>query len=130
MLLTTLSGPLILQPLGPGTTVPSWADSAPGAGGAGRPRRDIFCRTSTASNPVSDQPQDLPKGLAVRNSEGPNSDALCVMGLAGLCHAAHVSSCCILWSQLVASRSHPEGLQMEVRQSSDTSGGRPYAPEL
>lgn len=35
-LLTMLSAPLTLQPLCPVTTVPGWAGSARGAGGAGR----------------------------------------------------------------------------------------------
>lgn len=66
------------------------------------PRTDVsFCRTSTTSSPSSDQPQDLPGGWTVRKSDVLKSDALCVTGLAGFCHAAHVSSCPLHWARVV-----------------------------
>lgn len=125
-----LSSPLTLQPLGPGPQCP-----------AGLPVLlvqevvvgIIFCMMSITlakSNPSTFPGVWLLKKSDVLNSDALNLDALCVTGLAGLCHAAHVPSCCIHWSQLVVSRSHPGELQMEVRQSSATCGGRPYAPEL
>lgn len=66
------------------------------------PRTDVsFCRTSTTSNPSSDQPQDVPGGWTVRKSDVLKSDALCVTGLAGLCHAARVPSCPLHWARVV-----------------------------
>lgn len=122
-----LSGPLTLQPLGP------WDHSAQLGWQCSWCRRcwwTCFCSTSTASNPGSDQPQDLPTGLAVRKWDL-LTQMLCVWQawLASVMQPL-APSCCIHWFQLVVSRSRPGGVQMEVGQSSATSGGRPDAPEL
>lgn len=105
----------MLQPLGPRTSVLQVQEVL-----VDMPRRDVsLCRTITTTSPGLDQPQDLPGGWTDRKSDALKSNVLCMTGLAGLCHAAHVPSCCFHWAQPVgnhwsADRSPEEQIQEQA----------------